>query len=597
MALPLEDYGLIGDCHTAALVGRDGSIPWWCPSRFDSEACFAALLGDQRHGHWVLRPTGHVLRTNRRYREGTLVLETEVQTVEGTVRVVEFMPPRQRENCCHVVRMVEGLQGCVPMRMQLIARFAYGSVVPRLRQVDGALVAVAGADALELRTPVDARVKNGSVLAQFKVSEGERIPFTLGWHPSHEGALAPLDASMAEREVESWWRRWSSQCSYEGEWREEVLNSLVILKAMTYAPTGAIAAAPTTSLPEQLGGVRNWDYRLSWPRDDALAVGAFLGAGYQSEARTWRDWLLRAAAGNPSALQAVYGLAGERHLPEREIPWLPGYERSSPVRVGNAAARQFQLDVYGEVCDVFHQARVAGLEADRDCWELERALIHEVESAWLAPDEGIWEVRGPRRQFTHSKVMAWVAVDRAVKAVELYGLAGPARRWRRLRQQIHDEVCKRGYDSARNTFTQSFGSEEVDASLLRMPMVGFLPADDERIVGTVEAIAQRLSRDGLVWRYAPDVTEHIDGLPPGEGAFVPCSYWLAEALSLVGRHDDAISLFERLLSLRNDLGLLAEQYDPRSKRQVGNYPQVLSHLALVSTALRLSRSTHGSTGK
>ncbi|MDQ3574735.1 MAG: glycoside hydrolase family 15 protein, partial [Actinomycetota bacterium] len=525
-------------------------------------------------------------RTSRRYVEDTLVLETEMETGAGAVRVVDFMPPRETEP--DVVRVVEGLRGRVPMHMELVVRLDYGSVVPWVRRLDGTLSLVAGPDALELRTPVDTRGVGLTTVADFTVGPGDQVPFVLTWHPSHESPPDPIDALANRKDTERWWREWSERCSYDLGWAGPVRRSLLTLKALTYAPSGGIVAAPTTSLPEQVGGPRNWDYRYCWLRDATFTLQALMSAGYTSEAQAWRDWLLRAVAGDPSAMQIMYGPAGERRLVEQELEWLPGYEGSKPVRIGNAASRQLQLDVYGEVMDSMHQARRAGIEPSAPAWALQRALLDFLESAWHQPDEGIWEVRGPRRHFTHSKVMAWVGVDRGVKAVEHFGLEGPVDRWRRLRQDIHDEVCHHGYDAERKTFTQYYGSRELDASLLMAPLVGFLPPGDERVRGTVEAIQTELCHDGFVMRYSTGGAANVDGLPGGEGAFLACSFWLADNLSLLGRGDEARALFHQLLSVANDVGLLAEEYDPESRRLVGNFPQAFSHVALVNTARNLS---------
>jgi GH15 family glucan-1,4-alpha-glucosidase len=588
MALPIEDYAIIGDTHTAALVSREGSIDWLCLPRFDSPACFAALLGEGRHGRWLIAPAGGVRSVQRRYRSDSLVLETEFRTSTGTVRLVDCMPPRHDDP--DVARVVEGISGRVRMRMELVIRFDYGSVVPWVRQRDGALQAVAGPDSLWLRTPVETSGENFTTVAEFQVAEGDQVPFMLTWHLSHQPAPRAIDPLKAVTETERWWRRWVGQLSYEGDWREAVTRSLLTLKALTYGPTGGIVAAPTTSLPEALGGVRNWDYRYCWLRDATLTLEALMMAGLRAEAEAWREWLLRAVAGSPEQTQILYGVAGERRIDERELEWLPGYERSAPVRIGNAAVGQFQLDVYGEVMDALHLARQSGIPPDERSWDLQLALMDFLESNWHVPDEGIWEVRGPRRHFTHSKVMAWAAVDRAVRAVEFYGQEGPLDRWRALRAEIHREVLERGYDGELDTFVQYYGARQTDASLLMIPLVGFLPATDRRMRGTVAAIERELSPDGLVLRYHAESSEAVDGLPAGEGTFLACSFWLADNLALMGREEEARDLFERLLGLCNDVGLLAEEYDPKTARLLGNFPQAFSHVALVNTARQLSAS-------
>ena len=583
--LLIQDYALIGDTQTAALVGRHGSIDWLCLPHFDSGACFAALLGDERNGRWLLAPAGESRAADRRYRPGTLVLETEFQTAEGVVRIVDFMPPRRHEP--DLIRIVEGVSGAVTMQMDLVIRFDYGSVVPWVRTIDKHLLAVAGPDALSLWTDVPSHGEGLTTRSEFTVHAGERVSFLLMWHPSHVSATAPLDAFDALRDTEQWWRDWSGRCTYEGPWRDAVVRSLITLKALTFAPTGGIVAAPTTSLPERIGGVRNWDYRHCWLRDATYTLYALMIGGYTEEAAAWRNWLLRAVAGNASELQIMYGMRGERRLPELELPWLPGYQCSRPVRVGNRAAQQLQLDVYGEVMDALHVARGAGLETDPDAWALERVMLAFLEQAWREPDEGIWEVRGPRRHFTHSKVMVWVAFDRAVKAVERHHLEGPVERWRALRAEVHHDVCRNGFDVSAGTFTQYYGTSEVDASLLMIPLVGFLPASDPRVLGTVRAIEKDLLVDGLVERYR--TREAVDGLPPGEGAFVACSFWLADNYDLQGRYEDARGLFERLLDLQNDVGLLSEQFDPQHRRHLGNFPQAFSHVMLINTARNLTR--------
>jgi GH15 family glucan-1,4-alpha-glucosidase len=586
MPAPIEDYALIGDTHTAALVSRAGSIDWLCLPRFDSPACFAALLGDERHGRWLLAPAGPAREVRRRYQGDTLVLETEHRTDDGVVRVVDCMPPRQQDP--DVTRVVEGVRGRVPMRMELTIRFDYGSIVPWVRNVGGALHAVGGPDSVWLRTPVPVHGENWTSVAEFTVAEGERVPFMLTWHASHKRAPRRIDPIQAVDDTQAWWAEWASRLAYQGNWQDAVIRSLLTLKALTYAPTGGIVAAPTTSLPEALGGVRNWDYRYCWLRDSTFTLSALMLAGLADEAKAWREWLLRAVAGQPQQMQILYGVAGERRITEQELGWLPGYQGARPVRVGNAAVGQFQLDVYGEVMDTLHLGRRIGLESDEPAWDLERALLEFLESNWREPDEGIWEIRGRRRHFTHSKVMAWVALDRAVKAVELAGLDGPVERWRALRREIHDEVCREGYDAERDTFVQSYGDQRLDANLLLIPLVGFLPATDPRMKSTVAAIQRELVVDGLVLRYHPEGSQEVDGLPPGEGTFLACSFWLADNLAMMGRRDEAAALFERLLALRNDVGLLAEEFDPRGGRQLGNFPQAFSHVALVNSARNLS---------
>ncbi len=584
MPLRIEDYALIGDCHSAALVGRDGSIDWLCLPRFDSPACFAALLGTPEHGRWMLAPTGSPRSVRRRYRENTLVLETEFETEGGAVVVIDCMPPRT--DCPNVVRLVECRRGRVAMRMEFIVRFDYGSLVPWVRRAEDGISAVGGPDAVRLRTPVELRGEEFHTVADFTLVAGQQVSFTLTWHPSHLPAPPAGDARSQVRETEAWWRGWASRCTYQGEWREAVLRSLITLKALTYAPTGGLVAAPTTSLPARFGGVRNWDYRYCWIRDATFSLYALMTGGFTEEARAWWEWLHRAVAGHPADVRIMYGVGGERRLREVELDWLPGYEGARPVRIGNAAHSQFQLDVFGEVLDALHCARRMGLELDPDGWRVQRLLVEFVESVWRQPDEGMWEVRGSRRHFTHSKVMAWVALDRAVKAVERFGFDGPMERWRRLRAMIHADVCDRGFDEKTNTFVQSYGAKEVDASLLMIPLVGFLPADDPRMRGTVQAIQDRLVIDGFLTRYAP--VPNVDGLPPGEGAFLACSFWLADNLSLQGRVAEARELFERLLQVRNDVGLLSEGYDPSARRLTGNFPQAFSHVGLVNTARNLT---------
>ncbi len=583
----IEDYGLIGDLQTAALVGRNGSIDWLCFPRFDSGACFAALLGNEENGRWLLAPDCEIERVERRYREHSLVHELDFHTEHGSVRVIDFMPPRG--DAPDVVRIVEGLEGSVPMRMELVLRFDYGRIVPWVRRLeDDTRIAIAGPDAVAFRTPVEVRGENLSTVADFTVEAGERIPFVLTWFPSHRDPPRAITPDHAYQDTCEYWDEWLVPCTFGGRYSEAVFRSLMVLKAMTYGPTGGIVAAPTTSLPEQIGGVRNWDYRYCWLRDASFALAALVGNGFVEEAGAWRAWLLRAVAGDPEGIQIMYGPAGERRLLEFELPWLEGYEGSQPVRVGNGASTQFQLDVYGEVADVLYQARRRGLPGDDSAWALLRHLIQSLETRWREPDEGIWEVRGPRRHFTHSKVMAWVAFDRGLRLIDELGRDGPKERWLEIRDAIKAEVLERGFDEELGSFVQSYDSKRLDASLLTIPLYGFLPADDPRVRGTLEAIRRELLVDGFVQRYRhdPDV-ESVDGLPPGEGAFFLCSFWFVDNLILLGELDEAHVMFERLLSLRNDLGLLSEEYDPELKRLVGNFPQAFSHIGLVNTALRL----------
>jgi GH15 family glucan-1,4-alpha-glucosidase len=587
MAERIEDYALLGDLQTAALVGRGGSVDWLCFPRFDSSSCFSALLGGPEHGRWLIAPAEGGPATERCYRDDTLILESEWQTSTGRVRVIDFMPPRETKP--DIVRIVEGLDGSVDMRTELVIRFDYGSVVPWLRRIDTeTLSAVGGPDGLMLRTPINLEPEGMTHSAEFVVRAGERVPFVLTWYPSHETFPTPVDAEDALEDTETFWREWISGCRYEGEYPAAVYRSLIVLKALTYQPTGGILAAPTTSLPEHIGGERNWDYRYCWLRDATFTLYALMNAGFIDEARAWRNWLLRAVGGDPENAQILYGVGGQRRVPEFELGWLPGYAGSSPVRIGNAAHEQFQLDVYGEVMDALHQAGVHGLNPDDHAWSFQRNLLQFLEGAWDRPDEGIWEVRGPRRHFTHSKVLAWVAFDRAVQAVERVGLPGPVDRWRRIRAEIHEEVCREGFNLALNSFTQSYGSQELDASTLLIPLVGFLPADDPRVLGTIDAIQRDLTQDGFVLRYRRQARNNVDGLTGTEGVFLPCSFWLVDALLMAGRDDEARELFERLLEVSNDLGLLAEEYDPAAKRQLGNFPQAFTHVGLVNSAYNLS---------
>jgi len=585
--MKLEHYGVIGDMHTTALVASNGSIDWLCLPRFDSNACFAALLGEEKNGRWLIAPRDEKARSRQRYREDTMILETIFETSEGVARVVDCMPPQGRFR--DVVRLVEGVSGRVEMMMRLVIRFDYGWTIPWVRHSDDGLAAIAGPDALILRTNVKTRGEGLATVAQFSVAPGDRKTFVLTWHPSNTTPPEPIDPVRAVNNTELFWREWCSRSTYQGEWREQVMRSLLTLKALTYAPTGGIIAAATTSLPEQLGGVRNWDYRYCWLRDATFTLYSFMEAGYTDEAAAWTEWLLRAVAGDPAQLQTLYGAAGERRLSEIELPHLAGYEGSKPVRIGNAATEQFQLDVYGEVLDALHLARSVGIHSGADSWRLQVHLLEFVEKNWNQPDEGIWEIRGPRRHFTHSKIMAWVAFDRAVKAVEDFNLEGDLEKWRGLRQTIHEDVCRQGYHPERKAFTQYYGSEGLDASLLMAPLVGFLPATDPRMVSTIEAIQRELMFNGLVYRYHPTASKAVDGLPPGEGAFLPCTFWLVDCLYLMGRMKEARELFAKLLPLSNGLGLLAEEYDPQHQRMIGNFPQAFSHVGLVNSAKNLSK--------
>ncbi|RMB81929.1 glycoside hydrolase family 15 protein [Streptomyces shenzhenensis] len=581
----IEDYALIGDEQTAALVGKDGSIDWLCLPRFDSGACFARLLGDEENGHWRIAPVGADRCTRRGYRPDTLVLDTEWDTPQGTVRVTDLMP--QRDRAPDLIRIVEGVSGRVTVHSALRLRFDYGSIIPWMRRSGGHRVAVAGPDSVWLRSEPEVRTwgKDFGTHSEFTVAEGERVAFVFTWHPSHEPRPGLVDPYEALGSSVRDWRRWAARCRYDGPYRDAVVRSLITLKALTYRPTGGIVAAATTSLPEELGGVRNWDYRYCWLRDSTLTLGALLSAGYHREAEAWRDWLLRAVAGDPADLQIMYGVAGERRLPEFELPWLAGFADSAPVRIGNGAVSQLQLDVYGEVLDSLWLARRSGLSPKPHMWSMQNILLEWLRTHWQQPDEGLWEVRGGRRHFVHSKVMVWVAADRAVRTLEEYPeLPGDMAGWRKLRDAVHREVCEKGYDPDRNTFTQYYGSRELDAALLLIPRVGFLPPDDPRVIGTVDAVRAELGHDGFVRRYAGSGTG-IDGLPGGEGVFLACSFWLADALHLTGRAQEARELFERLVGLANDVGLLSEEYDPVAGRQLGNFPQAFSHIALVNTAL------------
>jgi GH15 family glucan-1,4-alpha-glucosidase len=587
MSTPLEDYALIGDCETAALVSRHGSIDWLCWPRFDSPACFAALLGTPDHGRWIIEAVSADARCSRRYRGQTLILETAIETPDGAATLIDFMPPRGINS--DVVRMVRGDRGHVRLRTELVLRFDYGRTVPWVSHLpDGTWRAIAGPDMVLLHTPVAMRGRDLRTIGEFDVRAGEVVPFVLTHGASH---LPPPDAADAETSLaatETFWTDWIGHGTTAGAWADAINRSVLTLKALTYAPTGGIVAAPTTSLPEHLGGVRNWDYRYCWVRDATLTLLALMNAGYFDEARAWRDWLLRAAAGAPAQMQIMYGVAGERGLVEYTLPWLPGYAGSSPVRVGNAASGQVQLDVYGELMDALYQSHRGGLTPREADWALQRTLLGHVEAVWTSADEGIWETRGPSQHFTFSKVMAWVALDRGIRTAEAFRLEAPLDRWKQVRRAIHDEVCARGFDRRLGSFVQAFDGEELDASLLLLPSVGFLPPADARIAGTIEAIERDLVVDGLVLRYNTSRTE--DGLPPGEGAFLACSFWLADAYVLLGRVADARRMFENVLAIANDVGLLAEEYDPRLRRMVGNFPQAFSHVALINTAYNLTRA-------
>jgi GH15 family glucan-1,4-alpha-glucosidase len=587
----IEDYALIGDCETAALISIAGSLDWLCWPRFDSGACFAALLGTEKNGRWLLAPADARATCKRRYRGDSLILETEYETSEGAVLVIDFMP--LRDGVSNVVRTVIGKRGHVAMCTEIILRFDYGSVVPWVSRLDdGTWRAIAGPDMITLRTDVELQGRDLTTVSEFTIGAGESKSFVMTWGPSNEPPPKAADPDSALRITEEFWKHWASHGTYDGPWREAVMRSLVTLKSLTFHPTGGIVAAPTTSLPEQLGGSRNWDYRFCWLRDATLTLLALMNGGYYREAEAWRDWLLRACAGAPDQVQIMYGLGGERLLPEWEIPWLPGYENAKPVRVGNAAHEQLQHDVFGEVMDALHQARVGGLAELPDAWNLEKALLKQLEKVWREPDHSIWEMRGEPQHFTHSKVMAWVAFDRAVRSAEQFKLDGPLDRWKQIRQEIHDEVCAKAFNPKVNAFTQSYSSKLADASTLMFAPLGFLPPDDPRIRGTVEYVEKHLLVDGFVLRYDSDATD--DGLPAGEGAFLACSFWLADNYVLLGRRNDAIALFERLLSLRNDVGLLAEEFDPRVQRQCGNFPQGFSHIAMLSTAFNLAKDQSAS---
>ena len=586
MASRIEDYALLGDCRSSALVAKDGSVDWLCWPRFDSDACFAALLGAPDNGRWQIAPAASA-RVTRRYRPDTLILETRFETADGAVVLIDFMPPGGTTS--DLVRIVVGVHGTVHMRTELIVRYGYGREVPWVSRLeDGSLKMVSGPDMVVLRTRVPLHGEGLTTVGDFTVKAGERVPLVLTYGPSHFSPPPVSDAEQALQRTETFWSDWISKCDAAEQWSEATRRSLIILKALTYTPTGGIVAAPTTSLPEKIGGARNWDYRFCWLRDATLTLLAFMNGGYYREAQAWRDWLVRAVAGAPRQMQILYSITGERRMTEWEVDWLPGYEASQPVRIGNDAYQQLQIDVFGEVMDDLHQARRGGLGGSEPAWALQRKLLDYLADVWREPDEGMWEMRGPRRHFTYSKVMAWVAFDRAVKGAENFGLEGPVADWRALREEIHAEVCRQGFDRDLGSFVQEYGSKTLDASLLLLPTVGFLPVTDPRVVGTVAAIERELLVDGLVLRY--DTVQAEDGLPAGEGAFLACSFWLADVYVLMGRIEEAQRLFERLLGLRNDVGLLAEEYDPLLRRQVGNFPQAFSHVSLLNTAQNLTRS-------
>jgi GH15 family glucan-1,4-alpha-glucosidase len=585
----IEDYAIVGDLQTAGLIGRSGSVDWLCFPRFDSGAVFSALLGSSEHGRWLIAPASGGPATKWSYRDKTLILESEWETETGRVLLIDFMP--QRETKPDIVRIVVGLEGHVDMHTELVMRFDYGSIVPWVRHTDDeTIVAVAGPDALVLRTPIELDPEAMTHTADFTVQQGDRVPFVLTWFPSSEEAPTPVNAEEALASTEETWREWMDGCRYEGPYREAVERSLIVLKALTYQPTGAIIAAPTTSLPERIGGKRNWDYRFSWLRDATFTLNVLMVAGFNDEALAWRNWLLRAVAGDPAKMQILYGVAGERRIPEFAVDWLPGYAGSRPVRIGNAAHEQFQLDTYGEMMDALHEGRRRGLARDDHAWALQQKVMEFLEGAWNQPDEGIWEVRGPRQHFTHSKVLAWVAFDRAIDAVERWDRPGPVERWRSIRDEIHAEVCREGFNVTLNSFTQAYGSDDLDASTLLIPLLGFLPPEDPRVIGTIEAVQRDLTRDGFVQRYHTHAVQ--DGLPGGEGVFLPCSFWLVDALLMIGRDDEARELFEKLLSISSDLNLLSEEYDPSAKRLLGNFPQAFTHVGLVNCAYNLSKHAH-----
>lgn len=590
MSEKIENYALIGDCETAALVGRNGSIDWLCWPAFDSDACFAAILGTHKNGRWLVAPSDEITTISRRYLGDTLILETRFETKSGTVALIDFMPPRGKAS--DIVRLVRGVSGTVKMRMELVIRFGFGIDIPWVRRIDHSLLAVAGQDMTVLRTPVETRGEDLTTVSEFEVKAGETVPFVLTYGPSHLDPPEPIDPDIALQETETFWKEWCSHCTRDGEYHDLILRSLITLKALTFAPTGGIVAAPTTSLPEKLGGARNWDYRFCWLRDATFTLLALMNSGYTEEASAWHNWLLRAAAGSPSSMQIMYGIWGQRRLLEWEAVWLDGYEGAQPVRIGNAAHAQLQLDVYGELIDAFHQSRMAKLKLDDETWALECNVLNHLAEVWDQPDHGIWERRGEPRHYVFSKVMTWVAFDRGIKSAETFGFKAPLLHWRALREAIHCDVCYRGFDAEENSFVESYGSKMLDASVLLLPAVGFLPASDPRICGTIAAVEKHMMRDGFVLRHDP--REVSAEKQPIEGAFLACTLWLADAYVLSGNIDKAQELFDRVAGVANDVGLLAEEYDSIARRQTGNFPQALTHIALVNTAHNLSVARQGS---
>lgn len=589
MSEKIENYALIGDCETAALVGRNGSIDWLCWPAFDSDACFAAILGTHKNGRWLVAPSDDVTTISRRYLGDTLILETRFETKSGTVALIDFMPPRGKAS--DIVRLVRGVSGTVKMRMELVIRFGFGIDIPWVRRCeDRSLLAVAGQDMTVLRTPVETRGQDLTTVSEFEVKAGETVPFVLTYGPSHLDPPEPIDPEIALQETETFWKEWCSHCTRDGDYHDLILRSLITLKALTFAPTGGIVAAPTTSLPEKLGGARNWDYRFCWLRDATFTLLALMNSGYTEEASAWHNWLLRAAAGSPSSMQIMYGIWGQRRLLEWEAVWLDGYEGAQPIRIGNAAHAQLQLDVYGELIDAFHQSRMAKLKLDDETWALECNVLNHLAEVWDQPDHGIWERRGEPRHYVFSKVMTWVAFDRGIKSAETFGFKAPLLHWRALREAIHRDVCHMGFDAAENAFVESYGSKLLDASVLLLPAVGFLPASDPRICGTIAAVEKYMMRDGFVLRHDP--REVSAEQPPLEGAFLACSLWLADAYVLSGDLDKAQELFDRVARVANDVGLLAEEYDSIARRQTGNFPQALTHIALINAAHNLSAARH-----